>query len=66
MNFTSNPLEREMKRGPRPAALRRLRAALCAGGEKGVLFGGLRRKCAAETPARLYAEKAAGLLAFAA
>jgi len=41
-------------------------AALCAGGEKGVLFGGLRRKCAAETPARLYAEKAAGLLAFAA
>ncbi len=27
--------------------------------------GGLRRKCAAETPARLYAEKAAGLLAFA-
>ena len=38
----------------------------CAGGKKGVLFGGLRRKCAAETPARLYAEKAAGLLAFAA
>ena len=48
------------------AYCRYFREALCAGGEKGVLFGGLRRKCAAETPARLYAEKAAGLLAFTA
>lgn len=52
--------------GPRPAALCRLRAGLCAGGQKGVLFGGLRRDCAEKTPARLYAETAAGLLAFAA